>query len=145
MHTPLLQTILSILPLFSLGLSQNDDRSLAYSIVNQARQAKGVQPLAWSPDLAAYAQFWANQMASGLKPFSHATGPYRPQQGEVLYEQQSGQCDTAYDNPLQTAMHAWLSQEVLYDNQPITTGHEHWLHWCKVSRMNSLVAAKCRS
>lgn len=110
---------------------ENDDMNKAIATLNQARQAKGVQPLAWDANLAAYAQFWANEMASGKAPFSHASGQYRPDQGENLYEEGAGQCDSTYDNPLQTAMRAWLSQERLYNNQPITTGHEPWLHWCK--------------
>lgn len=107
----------------------SDDAVNALAMVNLARQAKGIQPLAWDTGLAAYAQYWANEMASGRHPFEHAQGPNRPSQGENLYEQSAGQCDAAYDNPLQTGMHAWLSQEHLYTGQPITTGHESWLHW----------------
>lgn len=111
----------------------SNDPSAALTIVNQARQAKGLQPLSWDVNLKAYAQLWANEMGTGRQPFEHAPPSYRPSQGENLYEQSNGQCDAAYDNPLQTAMHAWLSQERLYTGQPITTGHEPWLHWCKIS------------
>ncbi|QUC18671.1 uncharacterized protein UV8b_02912 [Ustilaginoidea virens] len=115
------------------SLAQSGDTIRALAIVNQARQAKGVQPLVWDANLTVYAQLWANEMASGRRPFEHAQGAYRPNQGENLYEQTAGQCDVAYDNPLQAAVHAWLSQEHLYNNQPIMTGHEPWLHWCKKS------------
>lgn len=108
-----------------------DDRSLALDMINEARQAEGVAPLAWNPDLAAYAQFWANQMGAGVQPFGHAPVELRPQQGENIYEHQSGQCDVAFNTPLQTAVHEWLSQASLYDGQPLKTGQEHWLHWCK--------------
>ncbi|KEY66154.1 hypothetical protein S7711_05324 [Stachybotrys chartarum IBT 7711] len=68
-------------------------------------------------------------MASGRETFHHASGPYRPSQGEVIYEHSAGQCDSTYDNPLVSGMTAWLSQAPLYDNKPITTGQEPWLHW----------------
>ncbi|KAG6007160.1 hypothetical protein E4U21_006263 [Claviceps maximensis] len=110
-------------------LAGSDDASKALAMVNQARQAKGIRPLAWDAGLVAYAQYWADEMASGRRAFEHAQGPDRPSQGENLYEQSAGQCDAAYDNPMQTGMHAWLSQEHLYTGQPITTGHEPWLHW----------------
>jgi uncharacterized protein YkwD len=100
-------------------------------MVNQARMAKGVQRLTWDDNLRTYAQLWANDMASGRRPFEHAPPPYRPGQGENMFELSTGQCDAAYGNPLQTAMRAWLSQERLYAGRPITTGHEPWLHWCK--------------
>ncbi|KAH7163112.1 CAP domain-containing protein [Dactylonectria estremocensis] len=81
-----------------------DDRSLALEMVNKAREAQGVAPLTWNSDLAAYAQFWALQMGVGAQPFSHAPSQLRPQQGENIYEHQSGQCDAAFDTPLQTAV-----------------------------------------
>lgn len=126
-------TTLGLLATSCLASSQNDDLNYAIGLVNQARQAQGLHPLSWDPNLAAYAQFWANEMASGQQPFAHATGQYRPDQGENLYERASGQCDSAYENPVQTAMRAWLAQASLYNGQPITTGHEPWLHWCTAS------------
>ncbi|KAL6809450.1 hypothetical protein GGI42DRAFT_317929 [Trichoderma sp. SZMC 28013] len=119
-----------LIPFIGLCLAQADDRALALSLINQARQAQGIQPLVWNTNLASYAQYWANIMAAGQQPFSHAQGTYRPQQGETLFEYQSTQCDAAYDNPLQTAAHTWLAQASLYNGMPITDGHEPWLHWC---------------
>lgn len=87
-----------------------DDLALAINMVNQARQSQGIPLLAWNPDLAAYAQFWANMMGAGQHNFSHAPPEYRPQQGETVYTHQSGQCDGAFDNPLQTAMWAWIAE-----------------------------------
>lgn len=121
--------------LITIGLASagSDDPIAALTIVNQARAAKGLQPLLWDVNLKTYAQFWADEMASGRLPFEHAPAAYRPGQGENLYEQSAGQCDAAYNNPIQTAMRAWLSQEHLYTGQPITTGQEPWLHWCKTA------------
>ncbi|OAA33142.1 Basic form of pathogenesis- protein 1 [Moelleriella libera RCEF 2490] len=121
---------LTIILLFvSTAQAASDDLFNGFELVNLARQAKGIRPLSWDANLTAYAQFWANQMASGSQPFEHARGIYRPDQGENLYEQSAGQCDASYDRPLQTAVHVWLSQERLYAGQPVMTGHEPWLHW----------------
>ena len=135
MNIKLLRSItsLGLLAAICLASSQNDDLSYALAMVNRARMARGLRPLSWDPDLAAYAQVWANEMASGQQPYAHATGPYRPNQGENLYRRASGQCDGAYENPVQTAMRAWLAEGYLYGGQPITTGHEPWLHWCRTS------------
>lgn len=113
------------------AIAGSNDPSMALTLVNQARQGKGLQPLSWDANLEAYAQFWANQMGSGMQPFEHSPVSYRPSQGENLYEQSAGQCDADYDSPIVAAMRAWLSQERLYTGQPITTGKEPWLHWCK--------------
>lgn len=139
----LLLIIQWLVAFISLCLAQSDDRALALSLINQARQAQGIQPLTWNPNLASYAQYWANIMASGQQPFSHAQGAYRPQQGETLFEYQSAQCDSAYDNPLQTAARTWLAQASLYNGMPVTDGHEHWLHWCKHSFMLLLLETWC--
>lgn len=111
--------------------AQSDDLVSAFNMVNAARAEKLVKPLSWNADLAAYAKLWANLIASGKVPFEHATGDFRPQQGEVLYVQEATGCHPTYDAPFQSGMHAWLAQAPLYNNQPITTGHEPWLHWCR--------------
>ncbi|EGX90663.1 SCP-like extracellular [Cordyceps militaris CM01] len=111
--------------------AQTDDLVAAFNMVNQARIERFVPPLSWNADLAAYSQLWANLLASNQVPFQHAAGAYRPSQGEVLYVQEASGCHPSYDAPFQSAMHAWLAQAPLYDNKPITTGHEPWLHWCK--------------
>jgi len=126
-----LQATAVLLSLVATVAAQAEDLNRAFDILNKARLANGVKLLSWRPDLAAYAQLWANMMASGQVPFEHASGPYRPEQGEVLYVQEAGQCDVSYNIPFQSAMKAWLSQASLYDGKPITTGHEPWLHWCK--------------
>jgi hypothetical protein len=70
-------------------------------------------------------------MGSNQEPFHHASGQLRPSQGETLYQEQSTRCDPAYDTPLQAGVTDWLGQEPLYTGQPITTGQEPWLHYCK--------------
>lgn len=107
-----------------------DDLSYAISLINEARQAQSLRPLAWNADLAAYATFWAKQMASGSVGFEHASGRYRQDQGETLYERRSSQCDFSYDNPLSTAANTWLAEGSAWDGNPVSSGQESWLHWC---------------
>lgn len=126
----LLQCLLTLIASLGIASAAIGDLETAFATVNQARKLQNLQPLTWSPDLAAYAQFWADQMASGSQHFQHAPSKFRPDQGENLFVQQSTQCDVAYDYPFRAAMNAWLSQAPLYNNQPVT-GHEAWLHWCK--------------
>ena len=113
--------------------AQNSEQDLgqAMDVVNRARAGQNVQPLSWSADLAAYAQLWANEMASGREPFEHSSGAYRPGQGENLYEAESTQCSDIDQAPMTAAMEAWLAQGASYDGQPVATGEETWLHWCK--------------
>ncbi|KAK0392683.1 hypothetical protein NLU13_2178 [Sarocladium strictum] len=121
---------LASVALYSMGVfSQSDDAAKAVATINQARQAHGLQPLTWHPDLATYAQYWADRMGSGQEPFHHASGVLRPSQGETLYQEQSMQCDPAYDTPLQSAVKDWLGQAPLYTGQAISTGQEPWLHF----------------
>ncbi|ODA83791.1 hypothetical protein RJ55_02307 [Drechmeria coniospora] len=120
---------LGLLPHRGTPSTLSEDLSYSINALNQARQAKRLASLSWDPNLAAYAQYWANAMATGQQPFAHATGRYRPSQGENLYARASGQCDGAYDTPMLTAMHAWFAQASLYNDEPVRTGHEHWLHW----------------
>ncbi|UNI14931.1 hypothetical protein JDV02_001509 [Purpureocillium takamizusanense] len=120
----------------SVAATPNEDLNNALATVNQARQAKGVRPLQWDPDLAGYAQTWANFMASDSVAFSHAPSQYRQNQGENIYDRESGQGDFEYDNPVLTAMRSWLSQAPLYDDKPVT-GHEKWLHWSQCMWSNT--------
>ncbi|OAA47306.1 SCP-like extracellular [Beauveria brongniartii RCEF 3172] len=130
--------IKAIIASTALAISaQSDDLVSAFNMVNQARAERFVKPLSWSPDLAAYAQLWANLMASGQVPFQHAAGAYRPSQGEVLYVQEASGCHPSYDAPFQSAMRAWLAQAPLYDDKPIMTGHEPWLHWSQCMWLGS--------
>ncbi|RSL57536.1 hypothetical protein CEP53_006454 [Fusarium sp. AF-6] len=133
--------------LFATLVSTNDDLVLAINTINQARQAKGINPLGWSPDLAAYAQYWANQMGAGAQPFSHAPPELRPLQGENIFQQTATQCDAVHDTPLQDAVKAWLSQERLYTGQPISDGKEPWLHWsqCMWSQTTHIACARAYS
>ena len=122
---------LMLLLILNFAAAQGDDLSLAVSAINQARQGQRLSPLTWNDDLASYAAFWAQQMASGAVEFGHAPGQYRPSQGETLYEEESTRCDQAYDNPIQAGTRSWLAEAHQWTGQPVSTGTEPWLHWCK--------------
>ncbi|KAI9904787.1 hypothetical protein N3K66_001316 [Trichothecium roseum] len=126
------RTLLAFLSAAGAAAAQSEDLYLAIGMMNQARQAQGLQPLAWHPELATYAQLWGNQMATGQVPFGHAPGQMRPQQGETLYAEQPASCDPAYDAPLQTAAQSWLSEGAQWGGQPISNGQESWLHWSQI-------------
>ncbi|KAH6898628.1 hypothetical protein B0T10DRAFT_115694 [Thelonectria olida] len=90
-----------------------DDASQALAMVNQARQVLRLQPLTWDSTLAAYAQYWANVIASNQQPFGHAPPQLRPLQGENIFQHAATQCDPNTDAPLQLANHEWLSEASL--------------------------------
>lgn len=131
MRFPQYLNLVSMLGLAATVAAQANDITAAVGMINQARQARGIQPLLWHPDLASYAQLWADRMGSDQEPFHHASGAFRPGQGETLYQEQSTGCGAAYDRPFQSAVQDWLNQAVLYNGQPITTGQEKWLHFCE--------------
>lgn len=124
---------LIVLVTSSAGLvrCQADNVSMAFGVLNGARQYSSLEPLIWNNTLAVYAEFWAEQMASGQQPFGHAWGVLRPNQGENIYESASTDCDAICQNPLQAAVHNWLAEGSLYNGQPVETGDEPWLHWCE--------------
>ncbi|GJN68349.1 hypothetical protein PLICBS_002392 [Purpureocillium lilacinum] len=130
----------------ALAATLYEDLSHAFAMVNAARQAKGVPKLSWDANLASDAQAWANAMATDMVKFSHAPSQYRQNQGENIYDRESGQGDVEYDNPVTTAMQGWLSQAPLYDDKPVT-GNEKWLHWsqCMWSNTTSIGCARAYS
>ena len=87
---------------------------------NDARAEVGVQPLTWSPKLAAQAQKWADQLAS-TDSFRHSDSSY----GENL----------AGAGDVEQAVGLWLEEKATYRNQPIgrsaSSGHYTQVVWSK--------------
>ena len=88
---------------------------------NAVRARKGVPPLTWSDDLAAYAQEWADHKAktscsSGHRPFS---GPYAQKHGENLFFasgiRSSGAPTRMRDVTPKEVVEAWASEEQYYN------------------------------
>lgn len=65
------------------GTLTNDEAATLLNLHNEARREVGVEPLVWSPELAAYAQAWADELAR-TGEFKH-----RPREGE--WTQQYGE------------------------------------------------------
>lgn len=104
-----------------------DQAQLALTFQNAKRHDVGVAPLAWSPDLAAYAQRWANHLASDehCNLVHTANDPY----GENLFGG-SGASYTAL-----SASQAWYSEiskyhyGVLNATNWAPTGHYTQMVW----------------
>ncbi|KAI4376261.1 hypothetical protein MLD38_014046 [Melastoma candidum] len=102
---------------------------------NAARAALGMQPLRWDPNLAGYAQWWAQQRRHDCA-LEHSDGPY----GENIFWG-SG---TGWD-PAQAAA-AWVSERKWYDHRRNTCaggqmcGHYTQIVWRSTARVGCAVA-----
>ena len=100
--------------------SQDPQVASFLKVHNEARKAVGVPPLKWSPDLATYAQAWANHLASGGGTLVHRTGsPY----GENLAGGRGGAA-----SPTRAAEY-WLSERNDYRHGPFGTQAEAVGHY----------------
>lgn len=72
---------------------------------NGYRQAKGLPPLTWDPQIAAVAQAYAQTMSRDCR-FEHSGGAY----GENLYASYPQGTATG-----EKAVHSWMSEEPWYD------------------------------
>lgn len=102
------------------------------SLHNNARRAVGVEPLEWSPTLAAFAQEWADELARNGK-FEH-----RPKDGE--WAQKHGE-NIAYGfgkmAGVQSAMRSFLSERTFFvpgtpipdPGTPFKWGHYSAIVW----------------
>jgi len=100
---------------------------------NKVRSEVNVAPLAWSTELAAYAQAWANHLAERGCKMQHrpATGQWAQQYGENIYWAQ-GRSLLAVD-----ASRSWYSEIQDYQHGPLSaanvgkTGHYTQMVWQK--------------
>lgn len=90
---------------------------------NEARAQVGVQPLAWSSEIAARAQEWADYLASSGQ-FDHSRNGY----GENL----AGAAD------LEEAVGSWLSEKAAYHGGPIGA------NWAQCGHYTQMVWGKTR-
>ena len=109
---------------------------------NRYRAEVGVPPLAWSDDLARYAQQWAERLADRGCRMAHrpASGPWQQQYGENLYTGTLGHYGMA------DAVQLWHSEKKYYDGQPLTqrnyqaVGHFTQLVWHSTRELGCGVA-----
>jgi pathogenesis-related protein 1 len=114
---------------------------------NQARAAQGLAPLVWSDQLSAFAQNWADHLASRGGALQHrASSPY----GENLY------VGTDFGNGPERAVQVWLAEGSLYQGGAVTPsnlnaiGHYTQVMWsastevgCGIAYVNGRVIVVC--
>ena len=90
---------------------------------NSARQAVGVAPLAWSGELAAEAQAWADQLAGENCALRYDPDPERRKStGQNLYRAYASTPYSGYKRSAAEASERWISEGQHYD---------HSRHQCK--------------
>jgi len=92
------------------------ERKTMLSLHNQARSAVGVAPLTWSPELAAYAQKWADHLATTNGTAQHRpfSGEWKELYGEGVY---GGKASTA---GVDEAFTMWERSKRFYHGEPVS-------------------------
>ena len=102
---------------------------------NEARAAVGVAPLQWSPEIAGYAQQWADELAAHGCTLTHR--PDRPY-GENLYYSQPGK-------NAQAAVAMWTAEQAHYDHENNTCdgicGHFTQVVWQNTTKVGCGVSS----
>jgi len=102
---------------------------------NAARAAVGVAPLQWSPEIAGYAQQWADELAANGCALVHR--PDRPY-GENLYYSQPGKNAAA-------AVAMWTAEQANYDYENNTCdgicGHYTQVVWKNTTKLGCGVSS----
>jgi len=109
--------------------------ALAYH--NEVRKGLGVAPLSWSDDLSAFAQAWAEHLASRGCRLEHRprSGPWAQRHGENLFYGRGGRYTAL------TASRSWQSEAADYRYQVVSgsnfarTGHYTQMVWRDTQRL----------
>lgn len=133
-------TVLSVLTgLTVLGQSAvppaEAEAALAYH--NKVRKGLGVPPLSWSDELSAYAQAWADHLASEGCRLEHRprSGPWTQRYGENLFYGRGARFTAL------TASQSWQDEVAYYRYRALTpsnfakTGHYTQMIWKDTERM----------
>lgn len=104
---------------------------------NQARADVGVAALQWSPELAAYAQAWANQLAANNCTLAHRTGD---SYGENLFWKSHGATSSE-------VVAQWAAEKATYDHPSnscsgTTCGHYTQIVWSSTTELGCGMAAR---
>jgi len=88
---------------------------------NRARAEVGIAPLQWSDVLAAYAQEWADHLASTSRRMEHRphSGRWKQEHGENLFMGTDGYYDVA------DAVITWEREKLAYDGRAIDQSNVH--------------------
>lgn len=107
---------------------------------NRAREALGIAPLSWSPELARYAQRWADKLQRRGCDLQHRprSGPDAQRHGENLFGA-SGQSASA-----EQVVDMWLAERADYDAKTNrcrgVCGHYTQVVWRKSERLGCAMA-----
>lgn len=123
-----------------------EDAQTALDFHNKVRKDVGVPPLEWSPELAAFAQLWANKLADGGCKLEHrpSTGKWAQLYGENIY------FGTASGVTSLDASKAWYGEikdfrnEKLNVNNWLKVAHYTQMVWRTTTRVG-IAKAKCPS
>lgn len=116
------------------------------SLHNKARAEVGVEPLIWSNKLAAYAQSWADHLASTTCTMEHrpVSGPWKQEFGENLL------IGAADHHGVADAVWAWEREKAMYHGGVLTasnwypSGHYTQIVWRTTKRLGC-AKAECNS
>ena len=115
------------------------------SLHNRARADVGVGPMVWSKNLAAYAQSWADHLASTSCRMEHRprSGKWKQMYGENLF------IGTVGYHGVADAVRAWEGEMSLYHGEALNSsnwypsGHYTQMVW-KDTRQIGCAKAECR-
>jgi uncharacterized protein YkwD len=118
-----------------------EDAKKALEIHNAARKKVGVPALQWSPELARYAQAWAEELAATKCDLDHRpkSGKWKQLYGENLYW--SSDAATVMD-----ACNSWMEEQKDFKNKPVVsgdkgTGHYSQMIWSTTTKLGMGLAA----
>jgi hypothetical protein len=113
----------------------DEDAQKALDLHNAARKEVGVPALQWSPELASYAQAWADELAATKCDLDHRpkSGKWKQVYGENLYWSSSSAS-------VMDACNSWLKEKKNFKNKPVTagdkgTGHYSQMIWSSSAKL----------
>ena len=111
-----LQAKAQVIPAATGSGNSKQDAQTALEFHNKIRKDVGVPPLLWSSELSAFAQIWANKLATEGCKLEHrpATGKWAQQYGENIYY------GTANGLTLLDASKAWYAEIKDFNGDKLT-------------------------
>ena len=105
-----------------------EERKIIMSRHNELRAEVGVPRLRWSPELAAFAQEWADRLsATSCAPEHRPTaGKFKQLNGENIYITSTGA------EPLEAAVTGWGSEKRFYSGQPVSVSDLRAFHYTQI-------------
>lgn len=131
-------------PIVTGSAASKDDAQRALDFHNQVRREVGTSPLTWSVELAAYAQQWADRLATENCRMQHRPPEWGETPGENLFL--GGLAVEAMNE----ALASWYAEKQQYRGDPLTLenflfiGHYTQMVWSSTNEFG-LGLARCPS